>query len=88
MKSRKVWPNRNSHEKCDYENKGENKMKDKSIVINRLGASSVIKALDHETNKSLKDVPDVTEIEASELKEFLNKFYNKEENEKWKQYIK
>lgn len=47
---------------------------DKPIVINRLGANSVIKALDHETNKSLKNIPDVIEIEASELKEFLNKF--------------
>lgn len=47
---------------------------DKPIVINRLGANSVIKALEHKTNKTLKDIPDVKEIETSELKELLNKF--------------
>ena len=55
-------------------------MKHKPIVVDSLGADSVIKALNHETDKSLKDVPDVIEIEGSELKEFL-KFHNKEENE-------
>ena len=48
-------------------------VKNKPIVIDSLGVDSVIKALNHKTNKSLKDVPDVIEIETSELKEFFGR---------------
>ena len=54
-------------------------VKDKPTVIDSLGVDSVIKALEHETDKSLKDVPDIIEIEDSELKGFL-KFHNKKES--------
>lgn len=47
---------------------------EKSIVVNRTGAGSVIKAFEHKTTRSLKDIPNVKEIDTSELKKILEKF--------------